>query len=404
MIRISDIKRAALKFKNYNMKTLLKFAVLCIAIVVMLNCAAKEEQKVSLKSALNDHFLIGVAVNPYQTARKDSLADVLIKKHFNSIVAENCMKSALIQPKQGEFNFENADQFVEYGEKNDMFIVGHTLIWHSQSPRWFYLDKDGNDVGREVLIQQMKDYISTVVGRYKDRVDGWDVVNEAINDDGTWCENEYYSIIGKDYVRLAFEFAREADPEAELYYNDYNMLKEGKRNGVVKMVKELQEQGVKVDGIGMQGHYSIDFPTIEDIEESIVTYAELGCKVMFTELDISVLPSAWESTAEVSFDAEYDDSLNPYKNGLPEDVSKQLNQRYLDLFKLFIKHSDKVSRVTLWGLSDAYSWKNNWPIRGRTDYPLLFDRDHQPKPAVDMIIESAKSNLFQFSTPIFKEK
>jgi endo-1,4-beta-xylanase len=366
-------------------------SLMLATIVVLTACNPEEKEEATLKSALQDDFLMGVAVNPYQTSGKDSVADMLIRKHFNSIVAENCMKSALIQPEQGKFNFENADQFIEYGEKNNMFIVGHNLIWHSQSPRWFYLDEEGNDVSRDELINRMKTHISTLVGRYKGRVDGWDVVNEAINDDGSWRENKFYEIIGEDYVRLAFEFAREADPEAELYYNDYNMVKEGKREGVVKMIRKLQKKGIKVDGIGIQGHYYMGYPTIEELEKSIVAFAGLGCGVMITELDISALPNPWESTAEVSFDADYDDKLNPYKDGLPEDVAKEFNQRYLDVFNLFIKHSDKMSRVTMWGLSDAYSWKNNWPIRGRTDYPLLFDRDYQPKPVVEMIIEAANN-------------
>lgn len=372
------------------MRTIIETAfVICIA-ALFAACKTNENTDPGLKDALDGQFLIGVAVNPYQTAEKDSMADVLIKKHFNSIVAENCMKAGPIQPKKGVFNFENADQFVAFGEENNMFIVGHTLVWHSQAPRWFFTDDEGNDVSRDELINRIKTHISTVVGRYKGRVDGWDVVNEAIDEDGSLRKNKFYEIIGEDYVRLAFEFAKEADPEAELYYNDYNLYKESKCQGVVKMVKAIQEQGVTVDGIGMQGHYFMNSPAIKNLEKSIVAFSEQGCDVMITELDVSALPNPWEATAEVSFGAEYEEMLNPYPDGLPEEVDKAFNQRYFDFFELFMKHSDKVSRVTLWGLSDAYSWKNNWPIRGRTDYPLLFDRDYQPKPVVDMIIEAAK--------------
>ncbi|MBN1924468.1 MAG: endo-1,4-beta-xylanase [Prolixibacteraceae bacterium] len=369
-------------------KAIFQLSILVIVAFLIASCSGAEEA--TLKSALKDKFLIGVAVNPFQTSGEDTASAKIIVQHFNSIVAENCMKSGPIHPEKDVFDFENADRFVEFGEENDMFIIGHTLIWHSQAPRWLFVDDEGNDVSREELIERMKNHISTVVGRYKGRVDGWDVVNEAIEDDGSWRKNKFYEIIGEDYVRLAFEFAHDADPGAELYYNDYNMVKEGKREAVVKLIKTLQEQGITVDGIGIQGHYYMDYPKIEDLEKSIIDFAALGCSVMMTELDVSALPNPWEATAEVSFGADYEAKLNPYPDGLPEDVAAAFNERYFDFFRLFLKHSDKVSRVTMWGVSDAWSWRNNWPIRGRTDYPLLFDRDFQPKPVVNMVIEAAK--------------
>jgi endo-1,4-beta-xylanase len=271
-----------------------------------------------------------------------------------------------------------------------MHIVGHTLIWHSQAPRWFFTDADGKDVSREVLIERMKNHIFTVMGRYKGRVHGWDVVNEAIEDNGSWRNSKFYQILGEEFIELAFKFASEADPDAELYYNDYSMALEGRRNGVIKMVKNLQAKGIKIDGIGMQGHLLMDTPTLEEYEKSILAYADLGVTVMITELDLSALP--WpirQQGADIALRAEYEAKMNPYTEGLTDAASLAWNNRMGDFFSLFLKHQDKISRVTLWGLADHQSWKNNFPMRGRTDYPLLFDRNYKPKPVVDRIIKEA---------------
>lgn len=371
----------------------MKKVYLFIPAMIFMLMACSNGQKISknsMKDAFKEKFLIGTALNHRQFTNQDAKSVAVIKQHFNSIVAENCMKSEQIQPQEGQFFFNDADQFVEFGLKNNMHIVGHTLIWHSQIPQWFFVDEKGRDVSREVLIERMKNHISTVVTRYKGNVKGWDVVNEAILDDGTFRQSKFYQILGEDYIRLAFEFAHQADPDAELYYNDYSMAHEGKRNGTVKMVKNLIDKGVKIDGIGMQGHMSMDFPSLEAFEKSIVAFAALGVKVMITELDISVLPFPNSNVgADIANTAEYKQSLNPYTNGLPEEVYQQWHQRYTDFFRLFVKHHDKISRVTMWGLSDADTWKNDWPVKGRTDYPLLFDRNIEPKPLVQTLINEA---------------
>ena len=365
-------------------------SLLILVLSFLAACTTKEPKPETLKEAFDGIFHIGTALNTLQVNGVDPKADSLVKKQFSSIVAENCMKSMSIQPEKGVFTFDDADQFVAYGEESGMHIVGHTLIWHSQAPRWFFSDDEGNDVTPEELTRRMREHIFTLVGRYKGRVHGWDVVNEAVLDDGEYRDSKFYQILGEDFIRLAFEFAHEADPDAELYYNDYSMNKAGKREGVVKMVKKLQEQGVKIDGIGMQGHYSLNDPTIDEVEASIVAFAALGVNVMITELDITVLPWPGQFTsAEVSLSFEFQNEFNPYADGLPEEVDAALNQRFVDLFDLFIKHKESISRVTFWGVTDAQSWKNNWPVRGRTDYPLLFDREYQPKPAVAKIIEAA---------------
>ncbi|MEZ0451688.1 endo-1,4-beta-xylanase [Sphingobacterium thalpophilum] len=352
--------------------------------------AQQAAQRGTLKAAFADKFDIGTALSLKQIYERDKKAMPLIESQFNALTAENCMKAMYLQPREGEFNFKDADRFVEYGEKHGMRLIGHTLIWHSQAPAWFFKGKDGRDVSREVLIERMRRHIHTVVSRYKGRIKGWDVVNEAILDNGEWRRSKFYDIIGEDFVRLAFQFAREADPQAQLYYNDYSMFLEGKRKGVVSMVRRLQQQGGRVDGIGMQGHLNIDHPKVSDFEDSLLAFAALGVKVMITEMDISVLPSPRQTMgAEVSTHFKYDKQLNPYAKGLPADKEQQLAQRYKDFFALFLKHRDKIDRVTVWGVTDGDSWKNNWPVPGRTDYPLLFDRNYQPKPFVQDLLDMA---------------
>lgn len=373
------------------MRLLFTAALSCFLVSVSF-AGCKPKADGGLKDALKDKFLIGAAMNTEQITNKDKEAIDLITRHFNTIVAENCMKSEIIQPVEGEFDFSLADQFVKFGEKHNMFIIGHTLIWHSQAPKWFFVDNNGINVSPEVLKQRMKTHIQTVVKRYKGRVKGWDVVNEAIEDNGSWRNSKFYEILGEDFVKYAFQFAYEADPDAELYYNDYSMSLEGRRNAVVEIVKSLQNQGIKISAIGMQGHLGMDFPDINEFEKSIITYSQLGVKVMITELDLSVLPSPWSKTgANVSEKATYEEKMNPYKHGMPSNINAEWENKMSDFFKIFIKHQDKITRITLWGVTDNQSWKNDWPIKGRTDYPLLFDRNYQPKPVVEKIIKIAET-------------
>jgi endo-1,4-beta-xylanase len=380
------------------MKIKYRLAIIASAMFLVFSggfAATKQEKEdISLKEAFADKFYIGAAINSSQIWGRDTAAVRVLKQHFNSIVAENCMKVEEMQPKEGEFNFTCADKLAAFGEENSMFVIGHTLVWHSQVPKWFFVDSNGNDVSKEVLIERMREHITTIVSRYKGRVKGWDVVNEAVKDDGSLRNSKFLQIIGEDYLRLAFEFAHAADPDAELHYNDYSMANPNKRNGVIRMIKKLQEQGVKVSGIGMQGHLSMEYPTVEAFEESILAFSALGVNVMITELDLSALPSPWANMgANISETAEYQAKIDPYRNGIiPRDAELKWEERYLDFFKLFLKHQDKISRVTLWGISDASSWKNDFPIRGRTDYPLLFDRNYNTKPVVNKIIELSIKN------------
>jgi endo-1,4-beta-xylanase len=370
------------------MNQTIKAGIFLIGVALFASCAQPEEKELTFKDAFEGHFLVGTALNTYQVAGRDSQAIGLVKKHFNSIVAENCMKMAGIHPRENNFFWEEADAFVEFGEANNMHIVGHTLVWHSQAGDWVFVDEEGNDVSRDVLIERMRNHIHTVVSRYKGRVDGWDVVNETILDDGSWRQSKWVEIIGPEFVQLAFEFAHEADPEAELYYNDYSVSTPAKRDGIYYMVKDLIDKGVKIDAVGLQGHLTMASPTVNEMEEAIQKLASLGVKTMITELDITVLP--WPSeqvTAEVSLNYELEEKYNPYAEGISEEANAALMTKYEDFFEMFLRNSAHITRVTFWGVTDGQSWRNNWPIRGRVDYPLLFDRDYNAKPAVANILK-----------------
>lgn len=370
-------------------RTTAVFLLAVVALITSTSVAFAQEKK-TLKEALKGKFLIGTAVNTRQASGQDKAGVRVIQEQFNAIVAENCMKSQEMHPEENRYNFTQADEFVAFGEKNGMVITGHTLIWHSQLSPWFCVDGEGKNVSPEVLKKRMKDHITTIVKRYKGRIIGWDVVNEAIEDDGSYRKSKFYEILGEEYIPLAFQYAHEADPDAELYYNDFSMANPGKRAGVVKLVKALKKRGIRIDAVGMQGHIGMDYPQVGEFEKSMLAFAEAGVKVMVTELDLTVLPAPKQNIgAEVSASFEYKKEMNPYPNGLPEDVSKAWTERMNDFFRLFLKHQDIITRVTLWGVTDLDTWRNDWPMRGRTDYPLLFDRSYQPKPVVSLIINEA---------------
>ena len=354
------------------------------------NQKATVVEEPSLKDAVGDKFLMGVALNVNQSSGVDTSSIKLVKQHFNSIVAENCMKCEVIHPEEDRYDFTLADQFVSFGEKNGMAVIGHCLIWHSELAPWFCVDEKGNNVTPEVLKQRMKDHITTIVTRYKGRIKGWDVVNEAILEDGSYRKSKFYEILGEEFIPLAFQYAHEADPDAELYYNDYAMNMPGKREGVVKLVSSLKEKGIRIDAVGMQGHMGMDYPDINEFEQSIVAFAGTGVKVMVTEWDMSALPTVKQS-ANISDTVAYQKMLNPYPETLPDSVSKAWNNRMKQFFDLFEKHADVISRVTAWGVSDSDSWKNDFPVKGRHDYPLLFDRNYQPKPFVKEIMAESQS-------------
>ncbi|WP_299664910.1 endo-1,4-beta-xylanase [uncultured Polaribacter sp.] len=350
----------------------------------------KSEPNVSLKNTFKDDFLIGAALNTDQYKEMSPVQTALIKKEFNSITPENDMKWEQIHPEENTYFFDNADAYVAFGQKNNMHIIGHTLLWHSQLAPWVSEIKD-----KKELEKQIEKHINTIAGRYKGKINTWDVVNEALNEDGTPRESHFYKVFGNEsYLDLAFTLAAKADPAAKLIYNDYNLWKPEKRKGVIRIVKHFQEKGIKIDGIGMQGHYSLLGPPIEEIENSILAYSKLGLKVSFSELDITVLPNPWElngAAVEQSYEQyENDPKFNPYPDGLTQEAKEKISKRYKDLFNLFLKHKDKIERVTFWGVNDGQSWLNNWPIKGRTNYPLLFDRENNPKQVYQEVLSLKK--------------
>ncbi|QEE50996.1 endo-1,4-beta-xylanase [Flavobacterium alkalisoli] len=379
----------------YTSKTIRKIVLITVAGLCSFSCKQSIEDNASgetFKDAFKDKFYIGVAINRRQAMQKNEKEATLIKQYFNSISPENDLKWENIHPAPGIYNFNPADTYVKTGMESDMFIIGHTLVWHSQTPDWVFTDDHENLLTREQLLERMKDHIDAVVTRYKGKIKGWDVVNEALNEDGSLRDSKWRTIIGDDYIEKAFEFAHAADPEAELYYNDYNLYKAEKRSGAIKIVNSLKEKGIPIKAVGEQGHYNLDRASLEDIEATIQDFIKAGVIVNFTELDISILPEAnAEATADVANSEAYKEDLNPYVEGLPAEVEDHLAQRYGSIFKLFVKYEKHIDRITFWGLSDADTWLNNWPVRGRTNYPLPFNRDYTLKKEVTKaILDAAK--------------
>jgi len=345
----------------------------------------------SLKDAYKGIFRIGAALNNAQFEERDPRGTPIVTAQFNTISPENVLKWGLVHPRVDGYNWDPADHYVAFGEKYKMFIIGHCLVWHSQTPRWVFEDADGKPLTREALLERMHDHIRTVVGRYKGRIGGWDVVNEALNEDGTMRESPWYRIIGDDYLLRAFHFAHEADPKAELYYNDYNLENEAKRKGAVELIKKLKAAGAPITGIGLQDHNKIETPTAKQEADTIEAFAALGLRVNISELDVDVLPrTTRQNTADVAATGGAATAAsNPYTAGLPDDVQQKLAQRYAELFDVFIKHRASIDRITFWGVTDGDSWLNNYPTRGRTNYPLLFDRQGRTKAAFDALVKRA---------------
>ena len=349
-------------------------------------------EKSTLKNVFKNHFHIGVALSQDQISGKEPKTLEIVEKHFNSITPENILKWEEVHPEPSRYNFEAVDRFVEFGEKNKMHIVGHTLVWFYQTPDWVFQDETGKSLSREALLERMKDHIFTIMSRYKGRIHGWDVVNEAISQDGEFRKSKWFEILGEDHIIKAFEYAHQADPDAELYYNEYDYEIKPKCEGVIKLIKDLQSKGVHLDGVGIQGHWFVDYPQIEEIENYVAELSNLGVNIMITELDVSALPFYPVDSKVVdisSFDAESQKKYNPYPDGMPESAQEDLANRYAELFSLFLKYREKFSRITFWAVHDGQTWRNYHPISGRTDYPMLFDRNCKPKPALNAIIKIA---------------
>lgn len=376
----------------FSMNGKVVVALLAAVAALMVSPAAAFGKKTEpLRSTVGKVIRIGAAVNDSIVRGQYKEAAAIVKEHFNCIEPENCMKAEKIHPREGYYHWDDADRYVAFGEENGLTVYGHCLVWHSQPAKWMFTDSKGQPANRPLLISRMREHIYNVVGRYKGRIKGWDVVNEAVNDDGTLRDTLFCRLIGPDYIKLAFRFAHEADPDAELYINDFSMAKPKKREAYCRIVKELQAEGLRIDGIGMQSHCGLDYPDMAEYEKSIKAFAALGVKVMITELDVNVLPSPSSfSGADVGQNFSYDKKYNPYPGGLPDSVQRQFDNVYLTLFDIYRRNSDKIDRINFWNVSDGDSWMNNWPIPGRTNYPTLFDRQHKPKKVVDKINELFK--------------
>lgn len=347
----------------------------------------------SLAEAYRDYWYTGVSVNQWEVeGNQESHWDV-ITKNFNWVVAENCMKCEVIHPQEGVYDFTLADKFVNKAKAAGLKVQGHCLIWHSQCAPWFHFDKDGKLVSREELKKRMREHIYTIVSHFKGRIDAWDVCNECFEDDGSPRKSLFWQILGTDYIPLAFQYAHEADPNVQLFYNDYSMNKPAKVEGVANFFRPLIEQGLPVTAIGMQGHMILEDAKelLPQYDHSIKTIAALGVPTFFSELDLSVLPNPYGfSGANVSDRFTYTPEKDPFKEGLTKEKEAEINQYWVDFYKMLIPHKDNILRVNFWCLNDANSWRNDFPIQGRSDYATLYDRQNQPKGMIQEIINLVK--------------
>jgi endo-1,4-beta-xylanase len=367
------------------------------ACAVLAACAhlATRPSPATLREAYAGAFRMGVAVNEAIVDGTDSASRRIALAQFNTVTAENVLKAERVNPRPGVYDWRAADAYVDFGKAHGMFVVGHTLVWHNQTPAWFFTDSAGRPNDRAAQIERLRSHIQTVAGRYAGRIDAWDVVNEVIDNDGSYRPTTWVRGVGDGdtLVTLAFRYASRYAPNAELYYNDFNAWRPTKRDGIVRMVRMLKRQGDRNDGVGMQCHWGLDYPNTAYVEAAIDSFAAAGVKVMITELDVDVLPLTKEGQiigqgmSDPQFQLEeFKTFLDPYRGGLPADVQRALAARYVELFRIFWRKRDKIDRVTLWGVHDGMSWKNDYPIPGRTNYPLLWSRDRTPKPALDAVL------------------
>lgn len=351
----------------------------------------------TLKEAYGGAFKVGCAVNSGIVSGRNAKAVGILRDNFNAISPENDLKPEVLHPARDRWNFGPADRYVRFGKEHGMFVLGHTLIWHNQTPSFFFTHDDGTPNSRDEMREVLRSYIETVMKHFDGKIDAWDVVNEIIGDDGNYRSTVWTNAFegdGDEIVRLAFKYAGEYSPGTELYYNDFNMWRPAKRDGVMRMIRMLQKEGIRIDGVGIQAHWGLNYPKNEYIEACIDSFATLGIKVMVTELDVDVLPISREgqvigrSLNDPLYQLEeFEEYLDPYKNGLPQDVDRQLTDRYSEIMGIFYRKRDKIDRVTFWGMDDGMSWKNGSPIPNRTNYPLLWNRGLEPKAAYKAVLE-----------------
>jgi endo-1,4-beta-xylanase len=338
---------------------------------------ARQVQSAGLKDYYKNYFPMGVAVSAADLKNPGEVS--LILGQFNSLTPENAMKMGPIHPEENRYNWKDADSIVAFAQVHGLKVRGHNLCWHEQTPKWLFRDSVGNLVTKDVLLKRLKDHITAVVNRYKGKIYAWDVVNEAIDDDSTkFLRNSlWYQICGDDFITKAFEYAHEADPNAVLFYNDYNTERPEKRERVYRLLKQLVDAGVPINAVGIQAHWSVYEPEQKELVATIKRLASLGLKVQVTELDISIYP--WEKNRRALRPGEKDDYT-------PE-LEKKQTEKYAEVFKIFRQYRDVITGVTFWNISDRNTWLDNYPVQGRKNYPLLFDQKLQPKKAWREVVD-----------------
>lgn len=366
------------------------------AAMILLPSLSYAQTPKSLKEAYSGAFKIGCAISPFDINGRRPESVPLLLEQFNAISPDNCMKPERLHPSPDKWTFESADAYVKFGKGNGMFVLGHTLCWHEQTPEFFWTNEDGTAKSHDEVVESLRSYIETVCTHFAGKVDAYDVINEIVDDDGNYKNLGWVKALGDgdEVVKLAFKFAEQYAPKGtELYYNEFNIWRPSKLEGVIHIVKLLQSEGIRIDGVGIQAHWGLNYPKTQYIEDTINKLSALGVKVMITEMDVDVLPLTKEgqvvgnSLSDPLYQREeFEEFLDPYKDGLPAEVEDQLAARYEELFGIFYKHRDQIDRVTFWGLHDGVSWKNGNPVPRRTNYPLLFQRDLTPHKAYYSVI------------------
>lgn len=368
----------------------IRFLLPVLVLALVPGVPAFSTEPLTLKDVYRDDFAVGVALGNLGTFAPAELA--LVVREFSVITTENNLKPARVQPQEGVFTFEEGDALVAFAQQHNLPVIGHNLAWHQSTPDWFFLEGD-KPASRELLLKRLRAHIHAVVGHFKGRIKGWDVVNEGLSDktEEYLRPNKWQQLVGDDYIAKAFEYAHEADPAAELYFNDYGNEYPHKREKTLRLIKDLQARGLRVDGIGMQLHLQLDRIPYAEIDRSLTAFRELGVKVMITELDLDLVErSVWGAdTAQT----EEPTTTNLGWAVAPPELLRRQAEQYARLFALLRQHRDIVDRVTFWNLHDGKSWLNNWPVKGRINHPLLFDRALQPKPAHAAVLQVAPGPL-----------
>ena len=342
-----------------------------------------------LKTEFEDHFAIGVALNNPVFSNDDEPRAALAAKHFNRTTAENAMKWSSIEPTEGQFVWDSADAFVEFAEAHEMQVHGHVLVWHQQTPAWVFQNESGGAIDRDGLLARVEAHMNALAERYGSRIGSWDVVNEAFDDSGALRATPWLEIIGSDYIEQVFAMADRIFPDAKLVYNDYSLYLPGKRDAAIAMAAALREAGVRIDAIGEQGHYNLTRPTTTELDAALSAFAAADLDILVTELDVDVLPRD-TTGADLDDTMEPDPAIDPYVDCMSVSMDHTVATRWSELFAVYVHHAEAISSITFWGLDDSQSWLNNFPVRGRTNYPLLFNRLLQPKSAYAHVVGEAE--------------